>query len=168
MTISSLLERVTTPIAWLPMVVAMIVGPLFVFWAVEPTPLRIVYAAPMFTDTEVDSREDAERHAVLAVAGGTQVYRYIEFCVSRPFSGTAHRSWVNTAMIWHAPDVPTQLSREPGCRSANVMLDVPLSNPTRTFWYVHAIDVPVNPMRTDTVDMPPIPLTILAAESRKP
>lgn len=162
MNVPYLLERVTTPIAWLPMVVALIVGPLVVFWSLEPTPLTVAYAAPFFTNREVESEEEAKRHSVLVVQGGTQVYRYIEYCVSRSFTGTARRSWVNNAMVWHAPDVPTTLSRTVGCRSANVILDVPTSNPSRAFWYVHNIEVPVNPIRTDTVEMPPIPLTILS------
>jgi hypothetical protein len=162
MNVPYLLERVTTPIAWLPFVVALIIGPLVIFWSLQAAPLRVVYTAPLFADQEVESREEAERHSVLAIQGGTQVFRYVEFCVVRAFSGTARRSWVNNAMVWHAPDVPTQLSRTVGCRSANIMLDVPLSNPSRAFWYVHKIEVPVNLIRTDTIEMPPIPLTILA------
>ena len=156
------LQSVTTPIAWLPMVVALIGGPLVVWWLVEPGPLEVGYVAPHFANEDARTRDEAERHAVLAVRGGTQVYRYIEFCVRRPFTGTARRSWVNDALVWHAPDVPTQLSRIAGCRNASVVVDVPTSNPTRTFYYTHRIELHVNPIRNDVIEFPPIPLTIVA------
>jgi hypothetical protein len=162
MSLDKFLSTVTTPIAWLPLVVALIGGPLVIWWLVEPGPLEVRYVAPTFSSEEAQSRDEAEKHAVLAVKGGTQVYRYIEYCVRRPFTGTARRSWVNDALVWHAPDVPTQLSRVVGCRSASIMVDVPTSSPTRTFYWVNRIEVPVNPIRDDVIEFPPIPLTILA------
>lgn len=162
MSLEKFLTSVTTPIAWLPLVLALIGGPLIIWWLVEPSPLEVRYVAELFTSEESNTREDAMKHAVVAVKGGTQVFRYIEYCVRRPFQGTARRSWVNDAMVWHAPDVPTQLSRVVGCRNASIMVDVPTSNPTRTFYFVQRIEIPVNPIRDDVIEFPPIPLTIVA------
>ena len=154
--------RVTTSVAWMPLALALIVGPLAVWWLVEPAPLALVYVSTKFVDRPVESREEAQKRAVTAVAGGTMVYRYVEFCVRKAFSGTARRAWVNTAMVWPAPDVPTALSREIGCRHTNIAVEVPTSNPTRTFVFVQTMEIEVNPLRTAIIEYSPIQLTILA------
>jgi hypothetical protein len=162
MSADELLHRTIAPFAWLPLIVAMIAGPLAVWWMLEPPPVELRYVAPHFTDRPVESRAEAERHAIKSTPGGSVVYRYIEYCVRKPFVGEARRSWVNSAMVWHAPSVPTVLSREVGCRSAAVSVEVPTSNPSRSFQFVQAMEVQVNPIRTDRIEYPPIPLTILA------
>ncbi len=159
---TEIIGRSLAPLAWLPMLLALICGPLAVWWLIEPSPVELRYVAPTFTDRPVGSREEARQHAVVEISGGATVYRYIEVCVRRHFTGEAHRSWVNSAMVWHAPDVPTVLSREPGCRSASVSVEVPTSNPTREFQFVQTLDIRVNPIRTDRIEYPPIPRTILA------
>lgn len=156
------IDRLLAPIAWTPLAFFLVVVPVIFWWLFEPPPVELKYVAPHFSDRPVESREEAARHTVVAVRGGQEVYRYVEFCVHRAFVGTARRSWVNSAMVWHAPDVPTALSREVGCRSASIAVEVPTSNPSRTFKFVQAMEVTVNPIRTDVIEYPPIPLTILA------
>ena len=156
-------DRALNAVVWFPWVILVLGLPVILWWLFEPNPLTIRYVAPYFVDRPVETRDEAEMHPVFAVAGGQQLYRYIEYCVSRPFTATAKRSWVNSAMVWHAPDVPTQLSRTAGCRSANVVVEVPTSNPSRTFMFVQKMEVDVNPIRRDEViEYPPIPLTILS------
>jgi hypothetical protein len=159
---TEIIKRSIAPLAWLPMVLALTCGPLAIWWMLEPPPVELGYVAPHFTDRPVDSREEAARYAVTAVRGGDTVYRYVEFCVRRPFMGEMHRSWVNDAMVWHAPNVPTALSREVGCRSSSIAISVPTSNPSRAFEFVQFMTIRVNPIRTDRIDYFPIPLTILA------
>lgn len=133
-----------------------------IYWMVEPVPVRVVYVAPQFAIAPVTSRAEASEFAITEAHGGSTVWRYIEYCVDRPFSGTVHRSWVNESMVWHAPDLPTALSRDVGCGSRSIAVQVPTSNPTRTFQFVQKLDIEVNPLRTVEIDYPPIRLTILA------
>ena len=87
--------------------------------------------------------------------------------MSRPFEATNHRAWVGEALVWHAPDLPTVLSRTPGCYDANIAVAVPTSSPTRTFQYTQTLSIEMNPLRTETITYAPIPLTILAPKDCK-
>lgn len=133
-----------------------------IYWMLEPSPLVVKYVAPHFASVPVESRADADEFAVTEISGGQTVYRYLEYCVYRPFSGTAHRSWVNQSMVWPAPDLPTALSRTVGCDKRSIAVQVPTSNPTRTFDFVQRLHIEINPLRTIEIDYPPIRLTILA------
>ena len=135
--------------------------PLLGWWLFEPTPIRIEYVAPHFLSRPATDRRDAEQVAVTAVRGGSTVYRYVEYCVSRPFEATSNRAWVGQALVWPAPSVPTTLSRTPGCMAANMAVEVPTSSPTRTFQFVQTMSIPMNPLRTEVIEYAPIPLTIL-------
>lgn len=162
MSIDRFMERWLKLLAWVPVGIVCVFTPLILWWALEPSPLKIEDVATYFTDRPVESMEEAQKHAVQAISGGSVVYRFVQYCVRRPFQGTAHRSWVNSAMVWHAPDVPTQLSRDEGCRHANIAVEVPTSNPTRSFFFVQKMEIYVNPLRArEIIDYPPIPLTIL-------
>jgi hypothetical protein len=162
---TEVLKRGFTALAWLPMGLVLIVTPVVLYWLFEPMPVTVKYVAPHFVDRPVNSREEAESYAVVAAPGGVELYRYVEYCVDRPFTGTAKRSWVNTAMVWHAPELPTQLSRTVGCRASNIVVEVPTSNPSRTFMFVQQMVVNVNFLRnSEVIEYPPIPLTILASK----
>ena len=115
----------------------------------------------MFLSRPALNRADAATVYISEVKGGSTVFRYISYCVERPFEATSHRAWVGEALVWHAPDLPTMLSRTPGCYDANIAVPVPTSSPTRTFSYVQTMSIPLNPIRTETVEYAPIPLTIL-------
>lgn len=135
--------------------------PLVAWWLIEPVPLTVNYVSPMFLSRPALNRADAATVYVSEVNGGSTVFRYVSYCVTRPFDGTTHRSWVGEALVWHAPDLPTVLSRTPGCYEANIATLVPTSSPTRTFSYVQTMTIPINPMRDAVVSYAPIPLTIL-------
>ncbi len=149
--------------AWLltPWLILALGLPLLGWWLFEPAPIRIEYVAPQFLSRPATDRRDAEQVAVTAVRGGSTVYRYVEYCVSRPFEATSNRAWVGQALVWPAPSVPTTLSRTPGCMAANMAVEVPTSSPTRTFQFVQTMSIPMNPLRTETIEYAPIPLTIL-------
>lgn len=151
-------------IAWTPLVLLAVLTPLVAWWLFEPVPVEVRYVAPNFVSEPVDTAEQAEAKRVVAVKGGTVVYRFVEYCVRRPFTGTARRSWVSPALVWHAPDVPTSLSRERGCAAANLSVEAPTSSPSRTFAFVQRMEIPMNPLRTAVIEYPPIPLTILDSE----
>jgi hypothetical protein len=155
-------ERVITGLLVLPWFAVIVGTALTAWWLLEPVPVEVTYAAEHFTNVEARTRAEAIANPVHEVVGGTVVYRWVEFCVNRPFTGTSHRSWVNESMVWNAPDLPTQLSRTVGCDARSFPVLVPTSSPTRTFDYVHHIEVQTNPIRTDIVDYPPLPLTILS------
>jgi hypothetical protein len=153
---------------WLltPWLLLLLGAPLVIWWMLEPAPLRIEYVHPHFLTRPAMSRDDASTVEVLAVNGNATIFRYVEYCVSRPFEGTSHRAWVGKALVWHAPDLPTMLSRVPGCFAANLAVEVPTSSPTRTFSYVQTISIPLNPLRTETIEYAPIPLTILDSKDK--
>ena len=148
---------------WLftPWIILALGIPLLGWWMLEPAPLRIEYVHPHFLTRPAMSRDDASTVEVLAVRGNTVIFRYVEYCVTRAFDATSHRAWVGKALVWHAPDLPTMLSRVPGCFAANLAVEVPTSSPTRTFSFVQTMSIPLNPLRTETVAYAPIPLTIL-------
>lgn len=135
--------------------------PTIVWWLIEPVPLKVTYVAPMFLSRPAINRADAATVYVSEVKGGTTVFRYISYCVSRPFDATARRAWVGEALVWHAPDVPTMLSRTPGCYDTNIAVVTPTSSPTRSFMYTQSLVVPMSPIRTETISYTPIPITIL-------
>jgi hypothetical protein len=149
---------------WLPWGILLIGGPLMLFWYLEPVPVQITYVAPSFLREPAYNREEAAQHYVAEIQGGTTVWRYVEYCVTKPYNGTSHRSWISAALVWHAPDLPTQFSRAVGCGSFSVAVDVPQSSPSRNFMFVQRLEVPVNPIKTVDVEYPPIPLRILAPE----
>ena len=154
-------QRVLTAIAWIPWALVVVGGAVAVYWTLEPTPLRLTYVAPHFTSEPVSSAEEAEEHAVTETKGGGVLWRYVEYCIDRPFTGTTRRVWINNALVWHAPDIPTVLSRTRGCSSASIPVDVPTSSPARTFDFVQWMEIPVNPLRTERIGYAPIRLKIL-------
>jgi hypothetical protein len=135
--------------------------PTILWWMFEPIPVRVDYVAPAFLSRPAINREDAASVYISEAKGGSTVYRYVSYCVSRPFEATTHRAWIGRALVWHAPDLPTMLSRAPGCFDANLAVEVPTSSPTRTFSFVQRMEIQLNPLRTETVEYAPIPLTIL-------
>lgn len=138
--------------------------PLLLWWVFEPTPVEVTYAAPSFLSRPALDRKNAASAFVAEARGGTTLWRYVEYCVTRPFKATSHRSWVGTALVWHAPDLPTTLSRTPGCFAANLATEIPTSSPTRTFQFVQRMEIQLNPLRSAMVEYAPITLTILAPE----
>jgi hypothetical protein len=151
---------------WLlsPWIILVLGLPIVAWWLLEPVPIRIEYVATHFLSRPATDRRDAEQVAVMEVRGGSTVYRYVEYCVLRPFEATSNRAWVGQALVWPAPSVPTALSRTPGCMAANMAVEVPTSSPTRTFQFVQTMRIPMNPIRTETIEYAPIPLTILDAK----
>jgi hypothetical protein len=147
---------------WTPWILLVLGAPLHIYWWLEPPPVQITYVAPAFLSEPVYNREDASKFYVSEVLGGSTLWRYIEYCVTKPYNGTSHRSWVGNALVWHAPDLPTQFSRTVGCGSLSVAVDVPQSSPSRNFNFVQRLEVPINPIRTVDIEYPPIPLRILA------
>lgn len=141
--------------------------PVLAWWAFEPVPLEIKYVAPAFLSRPVVDRQDAMTAMVTEVRGGATLWRYVEYCVKRPFDATTHRAWVGKALVWHAPDLPTVLSRTEGCFAANLAVEIPTSSPTRSFKYVHRMTIDMNPLRTETIEYAPIALTILDGKDCK-
>ena len=146
---------------YIPWLLVLILTPVGVYWLTEETPLEINYVAPLFSSQEVFTREEAEQHAITKVYGGQTVWRYVEYCVKEPFRGTSRRSWLGEAIVWPAPDLPLQLSKVVGCKSASIAVDVPSSSPTRKFNFMQEISIHLNPLRTASIDFDPIPLIIL-------
>lgn len=153
-----MLQRLLYALAFLPWVM----GALVAYWFLEPLPVRVLQVYPRFLSQPVADMADAYQYAIEEAYGGSTVYRLISYCVDRPFVGHMHRSWVNEAMVWHAPSIPTTLSREPGCKIAAIAVPVPTSNPTRDFDFVQSLEIDLNPVRTGRIDYAPIPLRILA------
>ena len=141
--------------------------PLLAWWMLEPAPLAVNYVAPAFLSQPAQTREEAARYYVTESEGGGVLFRFISYCVSRPFTATAHRVWVGRALAWSAPDLPTYLSRTPGCYDASIAVDIPTSSPTRRFEFVQTLEIPLNPLRTTTVEFQPIPLTILNSRDKQ-
>jgi hypothetical protein len=154
-----------TPVGkfWLltPWLIIAIGIPTLLWWAFEPVPIEITYVAPHFLSRPAYSREDAGKQYVTEARGGGVLWRYIEYCVRRPFDATSHRAWVSKSLVWSAPDLPTMLSRKPGCDAANIAVDVPLSSPSRTFMFVQRLSITMNPIRDEVIEYAPITLTIL-------
>jgi hypothetical protein len=141
--------------------------PLLLWWAFEPVPLEVNYVSPHFLSRPAIDRNDAETAAVTEAVGGRVLYRYVSYCVSRPFTATAHRSWVGKALVWPAPDLPTMLSRTPGCFETNIAVEIPTSSPSRSFSFVQTMSIEMSPIRTEVIQYPPIPLRILDANECK-
>ncbi len=137
--------------------------PVLLVMAFEPVPLTVAYVAPAFISHPVNHRPAADEY-VFETPGGVTLWRYVEACVSRPFNGDAHRSWVAPAFVWNVPVLPTVMSRTPGCHNLSIAVEVPTSSPSRDFQFVQHIEVEVNVLRTANVDFPPIPLRILSPE----
>jgi len=135
-----------------------------VWWALEPLPMKPLYVAPRFTSVPVVSKAEAEQYAIDEAVGGTVVYRFSEGCIDRRFTGTMRRAWVNAALVWHAPDLPTVLSEQERCFAASMAIEVPTSSPSRSFTYVHELVIDLNPLRDGVIKYPPIPLRILSPE----
>ena len=145
----------------LPWLILALGVPTLIWWLAEPVPVTITYTAPAFLSSPVTERPSPKLYAHEA-PGGSTLYRWVEYCVSKPFNATVHRSWVGKAIVWPAPDLPTRLSREVGCRGASIVVEVPTSNPSRSFEFVQTMTIELNPLRTEMIEYPPIPLHILA------
>ena len=145
----------------LPWLILALGLPTLAWWMFEPSPLTINYVAPCFTSRPSVNRDDALTACVDSTVGGRVLYRYVDYCVSRPFEATSRRSWVSKSIVWPAPDLPTMLSRAPGCFAANIAVEIPSSSPTRRFSYIQELVIPMSPIRTLTIPYSPIPLTIL-------
>ena len=127
-----------------------------------PPPVRVTYVAPRFVAFPVSSREDAITFAIERAPGGSDVWRWIEFCVLRPYTAHVDRAWVNESMVWHAPTISTRLSRQVGCSSSSIRVPVPKSNPTRSFEYQQTMVIDGPLWLEYIIDYPPIPLIIEA------
>jgi hypothetical protein len=149
---------------YLPWAILFAAAPVFAYWWWEPTPLTIEYTSPLFSREPVRTRDAAQYAAVSQIAGGSTVYRYIEYCVHKPFSGRIQRAWVGSAIVWPAPDTTTTVSTAVGCTSNSFAVEVPTSSPSRTFSYRQTMHIGVNPIRTDTIEYPPIALRILSPQ----
>ena len=134
--------------------------PLLLWWTFEPAPVTIDYVAPAFLSQPAKSREEASRYYLSEARGGSTVWRYVEYTVHRSYEGTAHRAWVGEALVWHAPDLPTQFSRVPGSGAISIAVPVPQSSPTRDFVFVQRMEIS-NPLRTMQIEYQPLPLRIL-------
>lgn len=135
--------------------------PLIAWWLLEPVPVQVSYVSPAFLSRPAMTRDDARGLHLTEVRGGSTVWRYVEYCVTKSFEATVHRAWVGKALVWHAPDLPTMLSREIGCGAANLAVEVPTSSPSRSFYFVQRMEIALNPLRTAVIEYAPIPLTIL-------
>lgn len=135
--------------------------PTLAWWLFEPMPLTVNYVAPAFLSRPAINREDAASVYISEARGNSVAWRYVEYCVTRPFEATTHRAWVGKAIVWHAPDLPTVLSRTPGCFAANLATEIPASSPTRRFEFTQSMELRLNPIRTEEIFYSPIPLTIL-------
>lgn len=148
---------------WLltPWLILLMGAPLLVYWLVEPVPVRVQYVAPAFLTAPAANREEAAQLYTYETRAPV-LWRYIEYCVDERFSdATMHRSWVGRAIVWHAPNLPTYLSRAEGCRSASVAVDIPESSPAREFKFVSWLEIRQNPLKTSIVSFEPLPLRIL-------
>lgn len=136
--------------------------PIIAWWYLEPVPLVVTYVAPTFSRSYAYDRTDAEKYAVHDTLGGSTVYRYVEFCISKPFEGVSVREWVGEAIVWPAPLVPTASSAEIGCFKRSVPVLTPSSSPSRNFLYHQTILARTNPLRTDEIHYAPIPIRLLS------
>ena len=157
-------ERRISVLLYLPWAVLFAALPALLFWSFEETPVELIYTAPHFASKDVSSRAEAADYAVTQIAGGSIVYRYVEYCVRKPVNGTIQRAWVGSAIVWPAPDVSTAVAGEIGCHQRSFAIEVPTSSPSRTFSFVQTMYVSVNQIRTDLVEYPPIPLRILSPQ----
>lgn len=146
---------------YLPWIAIALGSPMLLWWWHEPSPVSIDYVAPAFLSQPAESREAAAQYYVTEAVGGGTLWRYVEYCVSKPFDGVSKRAWVSRSIVWHAPDLSTYMSRDVGCHGASFAVEVPQSNPARRFDYTHRIVVEVNPIKTVDLEFAPIPLLIL-------
>ncbi|MCU0501534.1 MAG: hypothetical protein MUC51_07165 [Anaerolineae bacterium] len=142
--------------------------PTLAWWMFEPVPLTVNYVAPCFMERPVSNREEALQSCVTQTRGGGVLYRWAEYCVSRAFEATSHRSWVGRAVVWPAPDLPTIMSRTPGCYSTNFAVEIPTSSPSRSWEFVQRMEIQMagNPLRSPVIEYAPIPLTILDSKDK--
>ena len=61
------------------------------------------------------------------------------------------------------PNGDVYYSRRVGCFHLNTVVEVPTSNPTRSFEFRQSIDIETNPLREDRVAYEPIRLKVLAS-----
>jgi hypothetical protein len=153
---------------YLPWIAIALGFPMLMYWWNEPAPVTINYVAPAFLSQPVESREEAAKYYVTeAVGNGTlTLWRYVEYCVRTPFDGVSKRAWVSRAIVWHAPDLSTYLSRVVGCHSASLATEIPSSNPPRRFDYTHRILIEVNPIKNIEIAFAPLPLLILPPQEK--
>lgn len=149
-------------VLYLPWVLLALFAPVLLYWCFEPTPLRVLFVAPHFSSEPARTRDAAYAAAVAQVRGGVTVYRYVEYCISKPFTARIQRSWVGSAIVWQAPDVSAATSDEVGCFARAFAVEVPTSSPSRSFAFQQRMFVVVNQIRTDPIEYPPIPLRILS------
>jgi hypothetical protein len=147
---------------YIPWIVIVLGSPMIIWWLQEPPPVSIEYVAPAFLSQPAESREAAAQYYVTETVGGGTLWRYVEYCVRRPYNGVNKRAWVSRAIVWQAPDLSTYLSRIVGCHSASLAVEIPQSNPARRFDYAHRLVVEVNPIKTVEIEYTPIPLLILS------
>ena len=135
--------------------------PLLLWWYLEPVPVTVTYVAPAFLTQPVGSREEAARYYTYEATGGQTLWRWVEACVSKPINdGASHRSWVGSALVWHAPDLPLFMAGKEGCWAGSVAVEVPTSSPARKFSFRQWITVQTNPFRLDRIEFDPLPLLI--------
>lgn len=156
------IHKIKEILLYLPWIIALGASPLLIHWYTEDTPLSINYAHKYFLSAPATNREEAKNLEVTEVRGGSIVYRYIEYCVSKPFTGHVQRSWQGSAIVWAAPDTVSSKSLKVGCDANSFAIEVPTSSPTRSFDYSQRMYIKVNPIRTDVVEYSLIPLRILS------
>ena len=141
------------------------VGIYWYFFDTEP-PIRIDYQHPLFSSVPVETRDDAIKHQITKVAGGSVVYIYREICITREIPAVIRARWVAHGFVWPTADRAI-MSSDKGCHKQSYAVQTPTSSPTREMQYETEREYRLNPLRSVTVEAPAVPLVILSPSDSK-
>lgn len=133
---------------------------LMIYWTLFDTkvPAILGYQHLVFVSEEIKSRDMLKYYEVTTVKSGQFVYRYLEYCIDRNIQGEIHGSWVNGLTIT-LPILSTVGVR--GCYQRTLRLQAPTVTKPAQFRYVQTTYYQVNPLRTNSLELTPMSLTVV-------
>lgn len=131
------------------------------YWTLIDTkfPADLIYQHDHLLSEPATSRDEARKHEVQEVIGGTRVYVYREICSKVTEQVHVEASWTSNAMVWQAPVRSFPLLT--GCTSRSYELTVPSSNPARDLLYTAVWRRDNNPLVISELIAPPIHIRAL-------
>lgn len=129
-----------------------------VYWQFfDDSPLRIINYGP-FTDRPVESKEEAEAHAIAEAKAETIVWAYTEWCLDRQLRGVVSQSWTD-GFVYVLPD---RLSvGMVGCNKKSFQIRTPPTPVRKEFTFQKTIAYHLNPIRSIRVEFPDLSLVVV-------
>lgn len=135
---------------------------LFGYWEFVDTelPSDLTYQHDKFLSAPVSNKHGAREFSIEEAAPGQTVYRYIEYSLKNKHPGLLRRTWTCGDFVLQSP-VRTTIG-EVGEHKRSIPHTIPpfIAKPTICRWE-QRIEYKLNPIKTVTVDYPPITIKVV-------